>query len=70
MSWLFYPGGQSLNLDLGNHDNCKGKCSGQTHKQTNNYFINIDALAKWIVKKKVWFAPETDIDIDYLITLQ
>ena len=27
--------GKSLNLDLGNHDNCKGKCSGQTHKQTN-----------------------------------
>ena len=26
--------GQSLNLNFGNHDNCKGKCSRQTHKQT------------------------------------
>ena len=38
----FPPCGQSLNWDLGNHDNCKGKFSGQTHTQTNSYFINID----------------------------
>ena len=25
---------------MGNHDNCKGKCSGQT----NSYFINIDVM--------------------------
>ena len=34
--WIgcFSPGAISLNYELGNHDNCKGKCSGQTHKQT------------------------------------
>ena len=31
-----------MNYDLGNHDNCKGKCSGQT--QTNSYFINIVSI--------------------------
>ena len=35
----FPPGGQSLNYNLGNHDNCKGKCSGQTHKQTNKQLL-------------------------------
>ena len=40
--WIdcFPPGGKILNL--GNLDNCKGKCSGQTNIQTNSYFINID----------------------------
>ena len=27
---------------MGNPDNCKGKCSGQTNTQTNSYFINIE----------------------------
>ena len=31
---------------MGNHDNCKGKCSGQTNTQTNSYFINIEASQK------------------------
>ena len=35
----FPPGGQSLNYNLGNHDNCKGKCSGQTNKQTATLLI-------------------------------
>ena len=32
---------------MGNHDkkvgDYVGKCSGQTHKQTNSHFINIDS---------------------------
>ena len=42
---------------MGYHDNCKGKCSGQTnkqsHKQTNSYFINIDEMGEEYQKNRV-----------------